>query len=199
MDLSHVELMHPPFGGVLSRSSKYKAYRNGNQVRSDWFSSGATNPPVFEHGVFPTGGEPIDQWLEMRWDAPGAMYLEVAVTRTGQPREAGYTMPGTHIITPETAGSTHYFWAGSLHAEDQVPLDMFRQSFIQTFENEDRPMIEAVSRAMAGETDLLAMKPLLLRSDGGTVLCRRVLAELISNERIVRESSTAAFVETAAA
>lgn len=198
MDLSHVELMHPPFTGVLGPSSKYKAYRNGNQVRSDWFSSRATNPPIFEFGVFPTGGEPIDQWLEMRWDPPGSMYLEVAVTRTGQPREAGYTMPGAHIITPETEGSTHYFWAGTLHAEDQVPMDMFRQSFIQTFENEDRPMIEAVSEAMEGETDLLAMKPLLLRSDGGTVLCRRVLAELIRNEREARQGMSDAVVPAAA-
>lgn len=195
MDLSHVEMMHPPFGGVLGPDSKYKAYRIGNQVRSDWFSSAASNPPVFENGPFPTHGEPIDQWLEMRWDPPGSMYLAVAVTRSGLPRDAGYTMPSAHIITPETEHSTFYFWAGTLHAEDKMPLDMFRQSFIQTFENEDRPMIEAVSEAMAGETDRLAMRPLLLRSDGGTVLSRRVLADLIHKERELKLGSSPTIVE----
>ena len=183
MDLSHVDMLHPAFAGVLSTKSKFKVTREGNQVQANWFSSRAKNPPSMEYGPFPTDGEPIDQWLEMRWDPPGSMYLEVAVTRTGQPREAGYTMPGVHILTPESDGSTLYFWVGSLHAEDQLPMDQFRENFVQTFEFEDKPMIEQVAVAMEGQTDLLAMKPLLLRSDVGAALARRVLAELIAKEK----------------
>ena len=182
MDLSHVEMLHPAFTGVLSPKSKFKATRDGNTVHSDWFTERAQNPPSMEYGPFPTHGEPIDQWLEMRWNAPGSMYLEVVVTKTGAGREAAYTMPGVHILTPETEHSTHYFWAGSLFAGDQVPMDQFRESFVQTFEHEDKPMIEAVARRMGEETDLLALKPLLLRSDAGSVLARRVLAELIKKE-----------------
>ena len=191
MDLSHVEMLHPPFAGVLSGTSKYKAVREGNRVRSNWFSANAPNPQVMEFGPFPTHGGPIDQWLEMRWDAPGAMYLEVAVTRTGEPREAGLTMPGTHIVTPETANSTLYFWSGSLAAGDAMPLDQFKESFIQTFEREDKPMIEDVACAMDGKIDLLAMKPVLLRSDAGAILARRVLAELISKEERTNTLETA--------
>ena len=131
----------------------------------------------------PSGIEAIDQWLEMRWDPPASMYLEVAVSKAGETREKGYAMPGVHILTPETDHSTLYFWAGSLRVEDQVPLDEFRESFIQTFEHEDKPMLEQVAAGMDGETDLLAMKPLLLRSDAGSVLARRVLAELIAMEQ----------------
>ncbi len=183
MDLSHVDLLHPAFAGVLSTRSTFKASRKGNQVQSNWFSSNAPNAPSLEHGPYPTNGEKIDQWLEMRWDPPGSMYLEVAVTKTGQTRDAGYTMPGVHILTPETEHSTLYFWAGSLYVEDQVPMDMFRESFVNTFEYEDKPMIEEVAAAMDGQTDLLAMQPLLLRSDAGSVLARRVMAELIAKER----------------
>jgi phenylpropionate dioxygenase-like ring-hydroxylating dioxygenase large terminal subunit len=183
MDLSHVDMLHPPFSGVLSKKSIFKAYRDGHTVHANWFSKNAPNPSSLEHGPFPTGGEPIDQWLEMRWNAPAAMYLEVAVTRTGQPREMGYTMPGVHILTPETDSSTLYFWAGTLRATDQVPLDLFRADFVQTFEHEDRPMIENVAREMGDNTDLLAMKPLLLRSDAGSVLARRTMAELIAKEQ----------------
>ncbi len=183
MDLSHVEMLHPPFAGVLGTKSKFRATRTGNQVQSDWFSSNAPNPTSMEFGPFPTQGGRIDQWLEMRWDPPGSMYLEVAVTRAGESRQAGYTMPSVHILTPETEHSTLYFWAGSLHAEDQVPLEPFRQSFVDTFEFQDKPMIEQVAMAMDGQTDLLAMKPLLLRSDAGSVLARRVIAELIEKER----------------
>jgi phenylpropionate dioxygenase-like ring-hydroxylating dioxygenase large terminal subunit len=183
MDLSHVEMLHPPFKGVLSKTSKYRAFREGNRVRSNWFSSQAQNPPSMEEGPFPTHGAAIDQWLEMRWDPPGAMYLEVAVTLAGQTREAGLTMPGSHILTPETEHSTLYFWSGTLAAQAPVPLDAFRESFIDTFEHQDKPMIEDVAAAMGGETDLLSMKPVLLRSDAGAILARRVLAELIAKER----------------
>ena len=183
MDLSHVELLHAPFKGVLSKTSKYKAVREGNRVRSNWFSTNAQNPAALEQGPFPTQGAPIDQWLEMRWDPPGAMFLEVAVTLAGNSRESGTSMPGSHILTPETEHSTHYFWSGTLGAHEPVPLDVFRDSFVQTFDHEDKPMIEDVAAAMGGETDLLSMKPVLLRSDAGAVLARRVLAELIAKER----------------
>ena len=182
MDLSHVEMLHPAFSGVLSSKSAFRAFRKGNQIQSNWFSTGVTNPTSMEYGPFPTKGGLIDQWLEMRWDPPGAMYLEVAVTRAGETREAGYTMPSAHVLTPETNDSTLYFWAGSLHSDDQVPLDEFRASFVHTFEFEDKPMIEQVAAAMEGQTDLLAMKPLLLRSDAGSVLARRVMAELVAKE-----------------
>ena len=183
MDLSHVELLHAPFKGVLTKNSKYRAFREGNRVRSNWFSTDAQNPLSLEQGPFPTHGARIDQWLEMRWDPPGAMYLEVVVTLAGHPREAGLTMPGSHILTPETQQSTHYFWSGTLGAHEPVPLDLFRESFVQTFEHEDKPMIEDVAAAMGDETDLLSMKPVLLRSDAGAVYARRVLAELIAKER----------------
>ncbi len=192
MDLSHVDMLHPAFSGVLSSRSTFKATRTGNQVQSNWFSNNAANPTSMEYGPFPTQGGLIDQWLEMRWDPPGAMYLEVAVTKAGETREAGYIMPGVHILTPETNNSTLYFWAGSLYAEDQVPLDEFRESFVRTFEFEDKPMIEQVAAAMGDQTDLLAMKPLLLRSDAGSVLARRVMAELIEKEKQRRPLEAAA-------
>ena len=91
-------------------------------------------------------------------------------------------MPGVHILTPQSEQSTLYFWVGSLHVDDPVPLDQFRENFVQTFEQEDKPMLEQVAIGMDGETDLLKMKPLLLRSDAGSVLSRRVLAELIAKE-----------------
>ena len=44
-------------------------------------------------------------------------------------------------------------------------------------------MIESVAAEMGDETDLFALKPLLLRTDAGSVLARRVLAELIAGEQ----------------
>jgi hypothetical protein len=53
-----------------------------------------------------TKGEPVDFWNDMRWDPPGAFYLEVGVTKPGRPREEGSFMGSVHILTPETEAST---------------------------------------------------------------------------------------------
>ena len=183
MDLSHVDMVHPGFSGVFNKTSKYTAGRNGNAVFSNWVTTDAKNAPVMEHTSFPTNGAPIDQWLEMSWQPPGAMYLEVAVTRTGEPRSAGYSLKSVHILTPETEHDTHYFWSAAIYSHEHVPLDLFRAGFNNAFDFEDKPMIEAVAAEMGDEFDLLSMKPLLLRSDAGSVLARRVLKELIAKER----------------
>ena len=183
MDLSHVDMVHPGFAGVFNKTSKYAAGRNGNMVFSNWTTTNAKNASFSEHGSFPTHGAPIDQWLEMSWHAPGAMYLEIAMTKTGEPRSAGYTTRSVHILTPETEHETHYFWSAAVYADEPVPLEVFRTGFNNAFEFEDKPMIEAVAAEMGNEIDLLSMKPLLLRSDAGSVLARRVLKELIAKEK----------------
>ena len=183
MDLSHVDMLHPAFAGAFNKASKYTCGRTGNTVFSNWFTSSTKNTAFLEYGPFPTHGAPVDQWIEMQWQPPGAMFLEVAVTKAGEPRSAGYSTKSVHILTPETEHSTNYFWSGALSAEDQVPIEVFREQFNNAFEHEDKPMIEAVAAEMGEETDLLSMRPLLLRSDGGSVLARRVLAELIVKER----------------
>ena len=183
MDLSHVDMLHPAFAGAFNKASKYTAGRTGNTVFSNWFNNSTRNTAFFEYGPFPTKGGLVDQWLEMSWQPPGAMFLEVAVTKAGEPRSNGYSTKSVHILTPESEHGTNYFWSGALRAEDQVPLDLFREGFNNAFEFEDKPMIEAVAAEMGEQTNLLSMKPLLLRSDGGSVLARRVLAELIVKEQ----------------
>ncbi|WP_428391018.1 hypothetical protein [Lichenicoccus sp.] len=75
--------------------------------------------------------------------------------------------------TPETETTTHYFWPGSLRAEDAGPLRVFCEGLIAAFDREDKLIVELVAREMGEKIDLLTMKPLLLRNDGGAVLARR--------------------------
>lgn len=188
MDLTHSRTLHTAFGGGIGRDSRYSAGRTGDQVHSNWFTANTVNPPILEYGPYPTGGQPIDQWLEMRWDPPGAMYLEVASVKAGRPREEGHVLPSWHILTPASEHKTHYFWAGAVGANDPIDVEQLRAGLRFAFEEEDQPMIEHVAREMNGETDLLKLKPLLLRTDAGAVLCRRVMDELIAKEKAEREA-----------
>lgn len=191
MDLTHSRTLHTAFGGGIGKDSKYTFGRTGNQVHSNWFTASTANAPILEYGAYPTRGAPVDQWLEMRWDPPGAMYLEVASVKSGEPREQGHVLPSWHILTPAGEHKTYYFWAGAIGANDPIDIEQLRAGLRHAFEEEDLPMIEHVSRQMAGETDLMAMKPLLLRADAGAVLCRRVMKELIAKERTEREAEMA--------
>jgi len=52
----------------------------------------------------------------------------------------------------------------------------------QPFETEDKPIIEAVARAM-GDAEFWSLKPVLLRGDEAAVRARRILAQRIAAEQ----------------
>ena len=135
----------------------------------------------------------VDHWLDMRWHAPGILFLDVGVAPPGTNRTAPIDMLQNHYVTPETETSTHYFWVYSMTSlgQPQALLDAFLEVVHIAFDAEDRPMIEAQQAAMAG-TDFWAEEPMVLAEDAGAVRARRVLDKLIREERAMAVTATAA-------
>jgi vanillate O-demethylase monooxygenase subunit len=77
----------------------------------------------------------------MRWTAPSNLLFDLGVSHVGGEPEAGLCTPATHLLTPETAYSTHYFWAQgrNLRRDDRAL---------------DQPIIEVNSRLIAAEAGL---------------------------------------------
>ena len=121
----------------------------------------------------------MDHWLDMRWDAPSCMRLDVGLAPAGDGRVAGRSSPQAHILTPETATSTHYFWAATRTYDlDPSADEAVRARLSPAFDHEYKPMIEAVQREL-GDEDFWAAKPLFLGIDAaGTKVRRRVEAML---------------------
>jgi vanillate O-demethylase monooxygenase subunit len=90
--------------------------------------------------------------------------------RSGEPEPLVPPMANPHILTPETAGSTHYFFT---HAPGEAEAAQARRVFLE----EDEPMITAQAEAM-GEADFWDLKPLILASDKAAILARRRLMQL---------------------
>jgi vanillate O-demethylase monooxygenase subunit len=179
MDLSHIELLHPAFSGVL-HNGKHSARREGDTIHSDWWAPDV--PPTGAVQLWwPENTGRIDHWLDMRWDAPASMLLHVGATHPGQPRENGLYQPSVHILTPETIDSTHYFWNAGMPKDNHLDMQEIGRLFALSFDEEDAPMIEAVHREM-GEADLFDLEPLLLRIDSGAVLVRRALQKMVAAE-----------------
>ena len=84
-------------------------------------------------------------------------------------------MANPHILTPETAHSTHYFFTHEPGPEAEA---MARRVFLE----EDEPMIAAQAEAM-GAADFWELRPLVLASDKAAILARRKLMQMMTAER----------------
>ena len=183
MDLGHIEFLHP---GLLGSDAVRKAHtetlQHGRTVHSNRLTRDEVLPPVLQQW-YEAGDRRVQRWLNVRWDPPALMKLSVGVLPECEPREAAHESQGCHLMTPATETTTHYFWAQGRNwgardpAMDALRLDSLRKAF----DTQDKPMIEAVQRNM-GTTDLDALAPVMLSTDGGPVRARRVLKQLIADE-----------------
>ena len=197
LDLSHLDFVHAKTisNGQVTQG-RYKVYQKGNTVHSDWGIPGTIAPRQFAD-LIAMSNDPrwdgakadgiVDHWLDMRWDAPGTLLLDVGVAPPGTARAAAIDMLQAHFVTPETEESTHYFWVYSMTrlGQPQELLDGFLHVVNIAFGDEDRPMLEAQQQAMAGN-DFWAEQPMILAEDGGAIRARRVLDKLIRDEAAAR-------------
>ena len=173
MDLTHAEFLHvESFGvnGSIFHGEQTVRHDDDGAIWNNWDMTAVTPPDWSKSMLQP--GDTVDQWLHMRWHAPAAMALTVGLARAGTQR-ADMVVPrmmNPHIITPETATSSHYF---SDHEDNDAAAEMARQVSI----DEDEPMIEAAQRAL-GSADCWDARPAILKTDAGAIRARRALMQL---------------------
>lgn len=187
MDLGHAEFLHTGLGAPAFTRGPREIFQQGHTVWSNVASLNDFLSPLHAH-MKQLEGRRLDWWVDVRWDPPASMELTVYVDEVGGSRQtARWLDRGCHIMTPETAHSTHYFWAnGRNYRRDDAALTQAIQAGLEAaFENEDKPMI-AAQHAMMGAADFWSLKPVLLAGDAGGVRARRVLAGLIADEATPR-------------
>jgi len=186
LDLSHIEFLHPLFASEAVRAAKVQSIQDGDTVWCKRFIT-RDSPPEFLYRSFNIPpGELVDRWLDVRWNAPAMMVLHAGGVVSGKPRESGLEVRQAHVFTPESAHTTHYFYSISFpRALGEQGAQMARESvelLRGPFEQEDKPVVEAIARNM-GDTSFWDAKPLLLPIDGAAVLARRILAKKIEAEQ----------------
>jgi len=187
MDLSHIEFVHRgSFAGAgVIFAGRHETRQDGATLHSDWWMPGVP-APGHTYGIYPRG-MPTDHWLDMRWDAPASMLLEIGATPAGRPRTDGVIIHQAHIITPESDDTAHYFWATTRGhgGPDETADAMLRGLMAQAFEQEDKPIIEAAYANLDGQ-DFWKAKPVFLGIDAGGTRARRLLEQMIGRERTDR-------------
>ena len=184
MDLSHVDHVHGPLLNTAGKLSPQKPPvtedESSVQVRWEW----QQHPPIGLLAPFlPDATAPAEQFVQVRWTAPSNMFLTVGAVQGSRDYDRGVISWDYHLLTPETARSTHYFF-GSLRnflVEDAGLNQAKLEGMIATFKAEDEPLIAAVQAEM-GDADFWSLKPALLSSDPAPVKARRRLQKLIDEE-----------------
>ena len=183
MDLSHIEFVHKgTFAGAgVIFAGKHDVVDDGQGLRSNWWMPGVKAPPHTQ-GIYPP--EMVtDHWLDMRWNAPASMHLEIGATPAGCMRTDGVIVQQAHIVTPASATTSHYFWATTrTHDLDSTEVDGFLLAlFGQAFDDEDKPIIKAAYNNLEGQ-DFWDAKPLSLGIDAGGTRARRKIQAMLKAE-----------------
>jgi phenylpropionate dioxygenase-like ring-hydroxylating dioxygenase large terminal subunit len=183
MDLSHIEFVHTgSFAGAgVIFAGKHDVRQDGETLHSDWWMPDVA-APAHTIGVYPPDTR-CDHWLDMRWNAPASMLLEVGATPAGQDRATGCTVWQAHILTPETETTTHYFWATtrSVDLVDEGMDGFVRGLMGQAFEGEDKPIIEAAFANLDGG-EFWDQRPVSLGVDAGGTRARRLIEAMLRRE-----------------
>ncbi len=178
LDLSHAEFLHVESfgtnGSLFSHGVQAVETDSSGAVWNKWDMTGAPAPGWA--AAMLGEGEAVDQQLHIRWHAPASLALFIRMARTGSTDPLVPPMANPHILTPETAISTHYFFTHDPGPEAEA---MARRVFLE----EDEPMIAAQAEAMGG-VDFWELKPLILASDRAAILARRRLMQMRKAEML---------------
>lgn len=176
MDLTHTAFLHPALGG-RDYVPKVRTWEDDGDIVAEFLI--ADMPNFFGEEVIP--GPTVRHRDTIRWHAPSVHVLNSQTSRAGSD-DPVVQIPSAHILTPETANTTHYFWSSGVPTGFEP--GMMREVLIQAFDHEDKPMVEAVQEMMEGH-ELWDLNPVLLASDAGGVRMRRKLVALIDSEQQV--------------
>lgn len=185
LDLSHAEFLH-----VESFGTNGSLFSHGAQsVETDadgglWnkWDMIAASPPGWAAPMLATG-ETVNQALHIRWHAPASLALFITMNRnTGESLVPPMANP--HILTPETATRTHYFFTHEPGAEAEAMA-------CRVFLEEDEPMIAAQEEAMGG-ADFWDLHPVILPSDAAAIRARRRLMQMRRAEAASPDSGLSA-------
>ena len=180
LDLNHAPYLH---GGTLSPKGTTRKtwWDRGHHSAASHYLMRDVETPASQRLWFdaPRG----DYHVTMDWTAPGTLRQHIAMTHVDASIASGAQTKGAHLITPESATSTHYFWLMTRNrCVDDRDADANLKALIDhAFLNEDGPMMEACQRNMRGR-EFNDLKPIFLETDAAAGHARAVLTKLSSAE-----------------
>lgn len=183
LDQTHFPFLHPGAIGTPEYArSELKVRQEGPVIVIDRELKNSPPPGVY---AMPTGltGKPVDRYSEARFVSPA---LHTAYARIVNPApEPGalseFRFNITHIFTPETNGSIHYWWFNSRNFKlDDPACDEFLHAASAKAYLEDVDALEAILDVVSHDAD--PQFDLSFAPDKPGLMMRRVLQDMAANE-----------------
>lgn len=183
LDLSHETYIHKHTIGnrAVADAPVVSQVIDGRVVRAHREMPDIEPPPMFAAVLGSTGK--INRWQIAIYMAPGFNMTEAGFHPVGSPRESAFVHRPLHLITPETAHSSHYFWGvpRNFRIDEPEITETMRTSVYRTFD-EDKALIELQDRRLRDE-GMPQIPQLAVNVDVAPVQGRRLLAAMIKAEQ----------------
>lgn len=192
LDTTHLTFVHPTTLGTNDfASSEMETLRDGDRVRVNrWLMNSLPAPFHQKCGGFPDGAK-VDRWQLTTFAPPCFVKLDVgsALAGTGAragDRSHGITMMNLNALTPETEGSTHYFWA---HAYDFMVDQRWVAEVVRAGVNKAFHEDLAIIREQHANIERYNGPVVDLLQDAGGIAARRVIDRLIGEEQGITQAA----------
>lgn len=183
LDQTHFPFLHPgAIGTPEFAKSKLKVRQEGDVIIIDRSLKNSPPPGVY---AMPTGlaGKPVDRHSEARFQSP-AMHVAFAKIVDPAPlpgNAAEFRFNISHIFTPETNGSIHYWWFASRNFKiDDQAIDEHLHTASSKAYLEDVDALEWIMQAVQSDTE--PQFDLNFAPDKPGLMMRRVLHDLAAAE-----------------
>lgn len=183
LDQTHFPFLHPGAIGTPEYArSKLKVRQEGNVILIDRMLKNSPPPGVY---AMPTGltGKPVDRYSEARFQSPA---LHTAFARIVDPapapgKAAEFRFNISHIFTPETNESIHYWWFCSRNfALDDTAIDEHLHASSAKAYLEDVDALEWILQVVRNDTE--PQFDLNFAPDKPGLMMRRVLYDMAAAE-----------------
>lgn len=179
MDLGHAQYVHRANAqsDAFDRLEREVVVGDG-EIQALMKIPGGT-PSVLMAKFLRGANEPVDAWNDIRWNKVSALLNFIAVAPQGTPKEKSVNSRGTHILTPETETSCHYFFGSSRNfgIDDPGMDEVLRAWQAQALVREDKVVVEAIERR-ADYVRAHGLKPAMLACDEAAVRVSREIERL---------------------
>ncbi len=185
MDASHTQYVHEDLLGTEAFArSRHEVRNDGAAIHSTYLIPNSSVPAAYRD-YFDPAVQVVDYAVDFRWQPPALVRNSVSLTPVGEVIAEAIHRTGTHLMTPETETTTHYFFSHTRNFQlDDVRVDeRIRRWQKLGLSDQDKPMIEACQQMMGDVTNLNSLKPLLFSIDTAAVRVRRQVQSLLQDEQ----------------
>ena len=184
LDLSHEAYVHVhTIGNEAVADSPVEVKADARMVYVTKEIPSCNPPPFYQYlGRVPATAN-VRRWQRTTFIPPGYLVIDVGIQAldeiAGSNRVEGRVI---NLITPESASTSHYFWAFARNFRlDEPEVTEFLRDNVRSTFDEDKEMLEA-QQGVLGDTDMDPAYKIIVKADAGAVQGRRLLAAMVDLE-----------------